>query len=342
MAPSYPRGHLPRSARRERIDRAGARGRLTARDWSGARSGGPVFGLRRRREAAAAEAARDAERRDLFAELAQRPEHICPFLGLAYERTGYVEGPSIEHRCFAFGDPARLSSEQQTHVCQERGYGQCPRYLRGLLVTPTEELQALRNPQAAMAPLPPAPRAGPVAEPRRRRRGALAAVALLVLLLVGAGAGYLLLTRSGGVAVDATQSSAPSATAVVPSEAPTATVEPSPEPTPSAGDTFAFYEVSVGPGSYLLYEVDAGGAVESGRRASFTDFSFARVEPIEGTDGELYWQTADGGLAGLAYRYPDSGDFRIRAVFVDDRGSRRSVFLEDEDLTRIPEATPAP
>ncbi len=312
-----------------------------------------MFGLRRRREAAAAEAARDADRRALFAELAQRPAHICPFLGLAYERTGYVEGPSIEHRCFAFGDPAPVSSEQQTRVCQERGYGQCPRYLRGLLVTPTEELQALRTPHAALAL---APARGPeaVSRPRRRGRRGLALVALLVLLLAGAGVGYLLLMGGGGgVGADPTASPSPRATAATEPSAtaePTAASTPSgselqsptPEPTPAAGDTFAFYEVSVGPGSYLLYEIDDNGAIGGRRRESFDDFSFAQVEPIEATDGEVYWRTADGDLAGLAYRYPDSGEFRIRAVFVDDAGSRRSVFLDDEDLTRIPEATPAP
>lgn len=317
-----------------------------------------MFGLRRRREAAAAEAARDADRRALFSELAERPAHICPFLGLAYERTGYVEGPSIEHRCFAFGDPAPVSSEQQIRVCQERGYGQCPRYLRGLLVTPTDELQALRTPRAASA-LSALPRTEAVVRPRRRRRrGGLALVALLVLLLVGAGAGYLLLMGGGGIGGDLTGSATPIATAAPPSTEPSATSEPSPtatstpsgselqsptpEPTPAAGDTFAFYEVSVGPGSYRLYEVDDDGGIGRQRRESFDDFSFAQVEPIEGTDGEVYWRTADGDLAGLAYRYPDSGEFRIRAVFVDDAGSRRSVFLENEELTRLPEATPAP
>ena len=109
-----------------------------------------MFGRRKREEEAAAEAAREAERRALFAKLAKRPEHICPFLGLASERTEYVEGISDEHRCFAFGDPAPISAEQQTRVCQERGYGNCPRYLRGVLVIPTEELEALRRPRAPM------------------------------------------------------------------------------------------------------------------------------------------------------------------------------------------------
>lgn len=321
-----------------------------------------MFGRRRRREAAAAEEASAAERRDLFAHLAQRPPHICPFLGLAYERTAYVEGASIEHRCYAFGDPAPLSSEQQTRVCQERGYGHCPRYLRGLLVTPTEELQALRNPKAATLPLPPLPSAAPPAAPRRRRRRrVLILIGLLLLLLLAAGGGYLLLSR-GEPSVLPTASPSPSASAAASkpsaSAEPSATTEPSPtptssasesalmsptpEPTPIAGDTFAFYEVSVGPGSFLLFEVDASGDVDGQRRESFDDFSFARVEPLEGTDDEVYWLTVDGDLSGLGYRYPDSGDFRIRAVFVADDGTRRSAFLETQELTSVPEATPAP
>lgn len=339
-----------------------------------------MFGGRRRREAAA-EAAKEAERRALFAQLAQRPTHICPFLGLAYERTAYVDGPSMEHRCFAFGEPAPLSAEQQTRVCQEKGYGQCPRYLRGLLVTPTEELQALRNPRAALAALQPPPppppprpvtrpvpapvvRQRPPRPPRSHRRGILAVLVLfmvLVVLAAAAGAGYLLLWREGAALnpIETPQPSAtvaPASAAASPTSTPTPTspptaspspagtdlASPTPEPTPSAGDTFAFYEVSVGPGSNLLFEVDDDGNVSDQRRATFDDFSFARVEPIEDSDGNVYWRTEDGGLAGLAYRDPGSGEFRIRAVFIDESGARRSVYLEDEDLSQFPEATPAP
>ena len=113
-----------------------------------------MFGRRKREEQAAAEAAREEERRLLFARLAERPENVCPFLGLDEQRAGYVDGVSDEHRCFAFGDPVPLSAEQQTRVCQERGYGNCPRYLRGVLVIPTSELEALRHrrvPQAQAA-----------------------------------------------------------------------------------------------------------------------------------------------------------------------------------------------
>lgn len=320
-----------------------------------------MFGLRRRREAAAAEAAKDAERRALFAQLAQRPANICPFLGLAYERTAYVEGPSIEHRCFAFGDPAPLSTEQQTRVCQERGYGQCPRYLRGLLVTPTAELEALRSVRPSAAPTVVAAQGAPTFRPdetpRRRRRRALVVASLLVVLIVALGVAYLALFPDGDVAVAPTPSPTPTVAASpsespAPTTQPTATVaatasasglnSPTPEPTPETGDRFAFYEVSVAPGSYLLFDVDDQGNVGGQRRASFDDFSFAQVEPIEGPDDEVYWRTVDGGLAGLAYLSPDSGDFRIRAVFLDDAGSRRSVFLEGDELTTAPTATPAP
>jgi hypothetical protein len=316
-----------------------------------------VFGRRRREEAAAAEAAREAERRALFAKLAERPEHICPFLGLDGDRTGYVEGVSDEHRCFAFGEPAPLSAEQQTRVCQERGYGNCPRYLRGVLVIPTEELEALRRPRAPIEPPPPPP--PPAPEPERHRRGAPILLFLLLLLLVGGGAGAFLLLGDGNGVANATPTPAASATAepslappspsLVPSVAPPSATpdasvlaSPTPEPTPEPGDTFAFYEVSVAPDEYTLYRLDGGGDVADSRVTSFGNYSFAQADPIEGADGEVYWVTQDGDLAGWSYRYPDSGDFRVRAVFLNSSRERRSEYLDEGELTRLPEATPAP
>lgn len=185
-----------------------------------------MFGRRKREEAAAAEAAREEERRSLFAKLAERPEHICPFLGLEADRTGYVDGVSSEHRCFAFGDPAPLSAEQQTRVCQERGYGNCPRYLRGVLVIPTEELEALRRPrEAAPPPPPPAP-----APPLRRRAPVLAILALLLLVGGGAGAAYLYFSGLDGVAVEPTPTPVPTATEAA---SPSASTPPTPAPTPT-------------------------------------------------------------------------------------------------------------
>ena len=311
-----------------------------------------MFGRRKREEEAAAEAARESERRALFAKLAERPENICPFLGLASERTEYVDGISDEHRCFAFGDPAPLSAEQQTRVCQERGYGNCPRYLRGVLVIPTEELEALRRPHA------PLPEAAAVATPpaeERRRRSPILVVLLLVLLLGGGGAAaFFALNQDGGVAVGSPTPSAeptpaptaeltPSPTAAsTPTPAATDRGTPTPEPTPTAGDAFAFYEVSVGPEEFSLYALDGDGAVSGTREISFENFSFAEADPVIGADGSVYWVTQNGDLAGWAYTYPASGDFRIRAVFLTPEGERRSVYLEDEELTVFPESTPAP
>lgn len=309
-----------------------------------------MFGRRRRDEAQAAEAAREAERRALFAKLAERPDHICPFLGLEGDRTGYVEGISDEHRCFAFGEPAPLSAEQQTRVCQERGYGNCPRYLRGVLVIPTEELEALRRPHA---PLPEAASAPPP-DDRRRGRGPVLLLLALLLLLVGGGAAYVALNGLPGAAAgSATPSPSPtpgSTPVLTPSpsvsSAPTPSASglatPTPEPTPEQGDTFAFYEVSVGPASFEIFRLDEGSEVLDSTTIGFDNYSFARVEPVLGDDGAVYWVTREGGLSGWGYRSPDSGEFRVRAVFLNSAGERRSAYLEGDQLEAYPEATPAP
>lgn len=192
-----------------------------------------MFGRRKREEAAAADAVREEERRILFSKLAERPEHVCPFLGLAGERSEYIEGISDEHRCFAFGDPAPISAEQQTRVCQERGYGNCPRYLRGVLVIPTEELEALRQ---RRAPLPEPVAPPPVADSAGRRGPpAILLLGLLVLLLAGGAGAFLMLGPEPPVA-QATPSPTPTVAATaVPSLVPSAsaTAEPSPKPSPT-------------------------------------------------------------------------------------------------------------
>lgn len=311
-----------------------------------------MFGRRKREEAVAAEAVREAERLALFARLAERPEQICPFLGLEADRTGYVEGVSDDHRCFAFGDPSQISAEQQTRVCQERGYGNCPRYLRGVLVIPTEELEALRRPRTADE-LPPPPPPAPMDRPERRRRAPLfALLALLLLVGVGGVGAFLLLGGNPGVSdepspsviltAEPTPTAEPTATEEpAPSASASVGASPTPEPTPVAGDAFAYYEVSVSPSSYTLYGFE-DGAVTDRRTVGFDLFSFARVEPEAGDDGEVYWLTQNGDLAGYAYRYPASGEFRIRAVFLNDAGDRRSAFLDEDELDQLPQATPAP
>jgi hypothetical protein len=304
-----------------------------------------VFG-RRKRDEAAAEAAREAERRELFARLAERPEHICPFLGLANERTGYVDGFSDDHRCFAFGDPAPLSAEQQTRVCQERGYGNCPRYLRGVLVIPTEELEALRRPRGMPEPPPPPAQ---VAEPRRRRRLALAPLLLLLLVVAGgAAAGFAFFGADlFGGATDATPTPTAVATpsvappSVEPSPTPPASSQPAsasvaptttPDPTPTAGDTFTHYEVSVSAGDYTLYSVTAAGAIAGQRDATFSRGSQARVEQVTASNALRHWRTLQGEYTGLSYIYPESGPFRIRAVYTRPDGSRASELLPESEL----------
>jgi len=300
-----------------------------------------VFG-RHKRETR--EAAREADRRALFEELAKRPDTVCPFLGLAQARAEYHDGVSDEHRCYAFGDPAELSDEQQHKVCLQRGYGNCPRYLRGVLVIPTAELEALRRPHPA-PPIPPPSPKRPVPQPAPaggggRRRGLVAVVLVLLLAAGGGGAAFVLLndrpiaqqtpSPTPSEAVSAT--SEPSSTSN-PSQ--TASTTPTPEPTPAPADVFDFYEVAVDPGvAYTLYQVDdATGALVSSRPAEFDNFSQARVERLERADGSgLHWRTAQGDYLGLSYIQGASGPFRIRAVYRTPEGTRSSEYIPENEL----------
>ena len=123
-----------------------------------------MFGGKRRDRGArkAAAAQEEAEQLALLAALADRPDTVCPFLGMAEGRANYRPHAVDEHRCYAFGDAAPLSFEQQSRVCLQRGYGNCPRYLRGLLVIPTDEMEAIRKRKAQREAKP---AATPVAAP---------------------------------------------------------------------------------------------------------------------------------------------------------------------------------
>lgn len=294
-----------------------------------------MFG-RGKREAAAAEAARETERRTLFEKLAQRPDTVCPFLGLAEDRVGYQPSVTDAHRCYAFGDPAPLSSEQQERVCLQRGYGNCPRYLRGVLVIPSEELEALRRPQPMPAP-PPVVDSQP--EERRRRRLPVAAVGILVLLLViGAGVGYLVTRPAPGIAIGTssptpslqqTPTPAASASSATPSTEPTSIPTPTLEPTPQAGDTFDHFEISVAPGSYTIFQLDGNGNVIASRPAAFDNYSFAEVSEV--TTPVHSWRVETGDYLGYSYIADRSGPFRIRKVFLSPTGERRSVYIPDAE-----------
>ena len=309
-----------------------------------------MFGRRSRESREAAD--RERSRRALFEELAKRPANICPFLGLASSQTEYHEGFTREHRCYAFGDPVELSAEQQERVCLGRGYGNCPRYLRGVLVIPTEELEALRRPlppvqQPAPPVSPPPPPPTASGGGGSRRRGAAVLVGAVMLLAV-AGTALLVFkwpgtgsipTPSPSPSISAAPSVSASASA---SEVPTPTPEPSnqtpfpetprPDPTPQPGDTFQGYEVTVLEGENTLFEVDDQGIVVDERNAQFSRFSKAPVDKVEAPNGLLHWRTADGFFTGLSYIHGDSGPFLIREVYVGSDGAKRYNILPDDEI----------
>lgn len=309
-----------------------------------------MFGRRNRESREAAN--REQSRRALFEELAKRPANICPFLGLASSQTEYHEGFTREHRCYAFGDPVELSAEQQERVCLGRGYGNCPRYLRGVLVIPTEELEALRRPLPPVRP--PAPPVTPPSAPAaasggggRRRRGLAVLVGAVMLLAVGGTVGALILLNPG-VANQPTPSPSPSvspgpsASALASASAePSATPQPSnqtpfpetpkPDPTPQPGDTFQGYEVTVLEGENTLFEVDDAGNILRSDTATFSRFSKAPVDRIVAANGLLHWRTSEGFFTGWSYIRGQSGPFLIRAVYQGTDGQLRYIVLDEED-----------
>ena len=290
-----------------------------------------MFGRRKREDVARAEETREAERRALFEQLAKRPEHVCPFLGLASDRAGYQPEPNAEHRCYAFGDPAPLSDEQQRHVCLERGYSNCPRYLRGVLVIPTEELEALRRPQPHVpVPPPPPPKIRPATE-RPARRPWMVVLPLLLVLVAAVGAGgWYLLGRNPGVAVlpsqspTATTSGSANSTAHASS---TALATPTPLPTPAPNSVFVAYQVGVGPETYQLFKVDGAGNLTERLSITFSRFSHARVEPVTAGNGLRHWRTLDGGLAGYSYVAGQSGAFQIRKLYRTPDGREQAIVI---------------
>jgi hypothetical protein len=300
-----------------------------------------LFGRRNRETRQEAE--RERGRRALFEELAKRPEGICPFLGLASSQIEYHTAVTREHRCYAFGEPAELSAEQQERVCLGRGYVNCPRYLRGVLVIPTEELEALRRPLPVRQPAPPPP-PPPVKAVRSgggSRRGPIL-IGLVLLLAVGATAGAFALLRDDGTAVVPTPtpiaSIQPSGSLVPsgePSPGPTSQTPfpetPRPDPTPLPEDTFVGYEVTVLEGQNLLFEIDDQGEVVDSRSAQFSRFSKAPVDKIEAPNGLLHWRTSEGFFTGLSYIRGESGPFLIREKYEGADGKFRYLILPEDE-----------
>lgn len=307
-----------------------------------------MFGRRNQSREHREAAEREQSRRALFEELAKRPANICPFLGLASSQTEYHDGFTREHRCYAFGDPVELSVEQQERVCLGRGYGNCPRYLRGVLVIPTEELEALRRPLPPVRPpVTPPPSATATRNSEGGGRRGLSILIGAVLLLVVAGAvGALVLFRAPGVG-PSSPSPSPS---VGPSASPTASASqqpsptpeasnqtpfpetPKPDPTPLPGDTFQGFEVTVLEGENTLFEVDDDGNIVRSEIAHFSRFSKAPVDRIMASNGLLHWRTTEGFFTGLSYIHDRSGAFLIRKVYEGADGGTRYIILKDEEI----------
>ncbi len=308
-----------------------------------------MFG-RRNRESRQ-EADRELSRRALFEELAKRPPNICPFLGLASSQTEYHEGFTREHRCYAFGDPVELSAEQQERVCLGRGYGNCPRYLRGVLVIPTDELEALRRPQPVRPPTPPVapppPRPAASQGGGGRRRGVAVLVGAVMLLAVAGTVGALVLFKGPGIGTEPSVSPSPSVSvpspSASPSNGPSLTPEPSvaqtpfpetpkPDPTPQPGDTFQGYEVTVLEGENTLFQVNDAGEILGQEIAHFSRFSKAPVDRTVASNGLLHWRTSEGFWVGFSYIHGQSGAFLIREVYEGSDGQKRYIVLNDEDI----------
>ena len=238
-----------------------------------------MFGTKRRDRAArdAAQADRDADQQALTEALADRPDTVCPFLGMAYARADFEGVPNDEHRCYAFGEAAPLSHEQQGRVCLHRGYGNCPRYLRGLLVIPTDEMEALRRRRelpiesAPRAPVVELPRLWAKPHPGRRamagrrpgpRFGRIVLAATIVAVFV-LSAGTLLAFSDlpGAGPTDATASPAvTTAPAATPSPEESASARPTPRPSPTPAVTPSAPAPS-GAWTYVVDNLDSISAI---------------------------------------------------------------------------------
>jgi hypothetical protein len=286
-----------------------------------------------RRGSKPAQSTADVDRQALFEKLALRPESVCPFLGLAAARSEYEEQATDDHRCYAFGDPEPLSGEQQRNVCLQLGYANCPRYLRGVLVIPTDELEALRRPQQKVPPPPPPATGQTPAQGGDRRRWV---VVLLLVLLIGGLGGFLIFGGRQPIAGGPSPTPEPSTPATPASAEPSASVGaslqiPSPDPTPEPGDEFIGYEVTVVPGRNDIFRVDDAGEIVESNHVFFDNFSRAPVDRVVASNDLLHWRVTEGEVLGWSYIRDESGRFFIREVYRGPDGSLRYTVLPESD-----------
>ena len=101
--------------------------------------------------------------------------------------------------------------------------------------------------------------------------------------------------------------------------------------------------MSVGPRSYTLFRINDDGEVVDDRE-SVVRRLLLRARAVRATEPMARCTGRRAKAASEAGRtcYPDSGNFRVRAVFLSSDGERRSAYLTGDELTEFPEATPAP
>ncbi|HET7029029.1 MAG TPA: LysM domain-containing protein [Candidatus Limnocylindrales bacterium] len=140
------------------------------------------------------------------------PPSVCRFLG-RQTTEGFgppVDGVDDANRCLALGDAAPQSARQQELVCRTAAHRNCPRYLRGVLVT---------------AAPPAAPRRDPIAP-------AVIVASLILVAAIAASFGFLAV-RGGLTVAIASPSPDGSQIAVVPAASITPITSGSPTPATS-------------------------------------------------------------------------------------------------------------
>ena len=140
---------------------------------------------------------------------------VCPFLRRAVEGnlSAPDSEPSLDHSCVAIGAPRPQSLRQQELVCLRAAHADCPRYLRGAMVT---------APVVVKRAAPTVPRA---------------TLAALLILVLSAGISFGFVVQRGGIAMPVVEATPTDDVAVVTTptpEAPAATLAPSAAATPDA------------------------------------------------------------------------------------------------------------
>ena len=155
---------------------------------------------------------------------------VCPFLRLDLDGVQSAPGdePSLDQSCVAIGAPRPQSLRQQELVCLRAAHADCPRYLRGAMVT---------TPVVARRVAPTVPRA---------------TLAALLILVLSAGISFGFVVQRGGIAmpvVEAAPTEPPGDVAGVirPASAPTDESRPTPSAALSASADPGV-SVSMGPG----------------------------------------------------------------------------------------------